>query len=100
MNSFQQLEARLRAAKDERDGVVAESSSSSPSASTLREGQALLSEPTEPLPEQCCGNECSNCVWITYFDKLQAWQAQQKQAKKQQQEQQRQQQQPQAQEHQ
>eukprot|EP00457_Paulinella_chromatophora_P008279 gb/GEZN01008310.1/.p1 GENE.gb/GEZN01008310.1/~~gb/GEZN01008310.1/.p1 ORF type:complete len:101 (-),score=9.96 gb/GEZN01008310.1/:1141-1443(-) len=35
-------------------------------------------EPVEPDPSECCGNDCPNCVWITYFDELSLFQEYQK----------------------
>lgn len=36
-----------------------------------------LARPTEPAMEECCGNDCRNCVWTVYWEKLQAWEASQ-----------------------
>jgi hypothetical protein len=29
--------------------------------------------PVEPALHECCGNDCANCVWIQYWEKLQEW---------------------------
>ena len=29
--------------------------------------------PEEPDPASCCGNDCQRCVWIVYWEELQAW---------------------------
>jgi len=31
--------------------------------------------PTEPAPEECCGNGCERCVWTTYWEELAEWEA-------------------------
>ena len=43
----------------------------------LTAAQIPLQAPVEPDPLECCGNDCANCVWIVYWEKLQAWQASQ-----------------------
>lgn len=30
--------------------------------------------PTEPAPEECCGNDCRDCVWTEYWAALTAYQ--------------------------
>ncbi|MEH6580114.1 MAG: oxidoreductase-like domain-containing protein [Amphritea sp.] len=37
--------------------------------------------PTPPEDYECCGSECSPCVWDTYYEDLNAWTAEQKAAK-------------------
>ncbi|CAM9756518.1 unnamed protein product [Ectocarpus fasciculatus] len=32
-----------------------------------------LTKPEEPEAEECCGNGCATCVWIGYWEELQAW---------------------------
>jgi len=33
--------------------------------------------PTPPADFECCEGQCSPCVWDTYFEDLQAWNAEQ-----------------------
>ena len=35
---------------------------------TLQNPEAPLPKPREPAPNECCGAECPNCVWIQYWD--------------------------------
>ena len=35
----------------------------------------LPQPPTEPLPEECCGRGCENCVYVYYENALLRWQA-------------------------
>lgn len=37
--------------------------------------------PSPPANSECCENQCSPCVWDTYFEELDAWKAEQKAAK-------------------
>ena len=39
----------------------------------------LSSPPREPTMEECCGNDCSNCVWIEYSRQLADYVEQQQQ---------------------
>lgn len=34
---------------------------------------APAQRPEEPDPASCCGNDCQRCVWIVYWEELQAW---------------------------
>lgn len=38
----------------------------------------MKEKPTPPEDWECCESQCSPCVWDTYNEDLQAWQAQQK----------------------
>jgi hypothetical protein len=29
--------------------------------------------PQEPEPDECCSNDCRDCVWVEYTSKLDAW---------------------------
>lgn len=29
--------------------------------------------PSEPATGECCGNDCRDCVWTQFWDRLQAW---------------------------
>jgi hypothetical protein len=35
-------------------------------------------KPTPPEDWECCGGGCTPCVWDNYYDKLVAWEANQK----------------------
>ncbi len=44
------------------------------------ESDLNLSNPNAPIPKpeppesnECCGSECPDCVWITYWETLQEW---------------------------
>jgi hypothetical protein len=37
----------------------------------------MLDKPTPPEDYECCDNGCSPCVWDTYYDEMQVWQAEQ-----------------------
>jgi hypothetical protein len=36
-------------------------------------------QPVEPSASECCGNDCVRCVWIVYWEEMEAWKASQKQ---------------------
>lgn len=38
-------------------------------------------KPTSPADYECCESECSPCVWDTYYEELNAWNAEQKAAR-------------------
>ena len=33
----------------------------------------ILLPPKEPEPHECCGDDCPNCVWVTYFEELEKY---------------------------
>ncbi|MBR9868839.1 MAG: hypothetical protein GYB20_17650 [Oceanospirillales bacterium] len=35
-------------------------------------------KPTPPADYECCESECSPCVWDTYYEELNIWNAEQK----------------------
>lgn len=41
---------------------------------TLPDGHKLF-RPIEPEPDECCGNNCEDCVWTVYADDLKAYRA-------------------------
>ena len=67
MAAFAELEMKLRRKKG----------ASQPGVVSVVGGEAPLTKPSEPDPMECCGNDCANCVWIVYWEKLQTWQASQ-----------------------
>ena len=40
-----------------------------------------LVKPKEPEPEECCGNDCRDCVWIDYWKKLELYDEQMRNSK-------------------
>lgn len=64
MKAFAKLEAKLQSKRDD-----------APVATNQRARQ--LSEPVEPEPQECCGNDCPLCVWVVYWEQQQAWEKQQ-----------------------
>ena len=38
--------------------------------------KVVLTKPEEPIPEDCCGNDCPNCVWIEFWEELDAYETQ------------------------
>lgn len=38
----------------------------------------MLEKPTPPEDWECCGSECSPCVWDTYYEELREWNTEQK----------------------
>lgn len=71
MSAFARLEAKLR----KKRGMPEPDAGSKPEQSAKKK-VALLKEPREPLPEECCGNDCRLCVWTVYWQDLQAWEEQ------------------------
>jgi len=69
MSAFARLEATLRAKSGDRGPVPA--TGAAPAAK-------LLSPPDEPQPGECCGNSCPLCVWTVYWERLQAWEKQER----------------------
>ncbi len=67
MQAFAELEMKLKRKKN----------ASQPGVASVVGGEVPLQRPEEPNPMECCGNDCANCVWIVYWEKLQAWQASQ-----------------------
>lgn len=70
MSEFMELERRLLGTADAAEPPVARSAS----AQERRAAEAALEAlqpPREPIPEECCGNDCHNCVWILYWTELQ-----------------------------
>lgn len=41
----------------------------------------IREKPTSPADYECCESECSPCVWDTYYEELNAWNAEQKAAR-------------------
>lgn len=37
----------------------------------------MRDKPTPPEDYECCQSECSPCVWDSYYDEMQLWQAEQ-----------------------
>lgn len=41
----------------------------------------VTGRPIEPAMEECCGNDCRDCVWTDYWNALQRWEEQQEKNK-------------------
>jgi len=65
MQAFAELEMKLQRKRN----------AAQPGRASVVSGPVPLSRPEEPNPMECCGNDCANCVWIVYWEKLQTWQA-------------------------
>jgi hypothetical protein len=57
------LRAVLLAAAGSRRGVA-----SGPGPDTVP--PLPLSKPREPAMEECCGNDCRDCIWVAYWEEL------------------------------
>ncbi|GJP33407.1 hypothetical protein CLOM_g3984 [Closterium sp. NIES-68] len=42
---------------------------------SLRMNRTSLEPPEKPLPGDCCGSGCSPCVWETYYEGLERYNA-------------------------
>ena len=59
-------------------GGVARSSAAAkkpPAAPTKPPTPQATQPPSEPGPDDCCGNDCPRCVWDVYFDRLEKYEA-------------------------
>lgn len=67
MSEFMKLEQQLAAKRN------AASASKGGRANNKRVVQKKPVEPVEPAPEECCGNGCQTCVYITYWEEKQQY---------------------------
>ncbi|CAM9373738.1 unnamed protein product [Ectocarpus sp. 12 AP-2014] len=66
MEEFAALERKLGSTQQASAGAAQPDGQSSRMRNTL-------ARPEEPEAEECCGNGCATCVWIGYWEELQAW---------------------------
>ncbi|CAM9312228.1 unnamed protein product [Ectocarpus sp. 4 AP-2014] len=66
MEEFAALERKLGSTQQASGGAAQPDGQSSRLRNTL-------TKPEEPEAEECCGNGCATCVWIGYWEELQAW---------------------------
>ncbi|CAB1097288.1 unnamed protein product [Ectocarpus sp. CCAP 1310/34] len=66
MEEFAALERKLGSTQQASAGAAQPDGQSSRVRNTL-------TKPEEPEAEECCGNGCATCVWIGYWEELQAW---------------------------
>ncbi|CAM9256125.1 unnamed protein product [Ectocarpus sp. 13 AM-2016] len=66
MEEFAALERKLDSTQQASAGAAQPDRQSSRVRNTL-------TRPEEPEAEECCGNGCATCVWIGYWEELQAW---------------------------
>jgi hypothetical protein len=71
LSAFLALERRLAA-------VASGAANANAAASAIARGETD-GAPEAPRPEECCGKDCANCVWIVYASKLAAWEEAQRQ---------------------
>ena len=67
MSEFMKLEQQLAAKRN------ATSASKDGRAKSKRVVRKKPVEPVEPAPEECCGNGCQTCVYITYWEEKQQY---------------------------
>jgi hypothetical protein len=72
-DAFAALERRLSLSRTTDDSTNTPPPSPSPTPTVAVDDKGELKMPVEPGPEECCGNDCRNCVWITYANELTAY---------------------------
>jgi hypothetical protein len=76
MSAFAAFERKLRS----ESASTATPSTPTAAAAAVSAASKPLEKPREPEFNECCGNGCSTCVWITYSEALQAYEESLKQA--------------------
>eukprot|EP01084_Bolivina_argentea_P230153 388258_1 len=66
MDAFIQLEIKLAMQKRARQMIENKQTSTNETNNKFE----VTTKPQEPSPEECCGKDCPNCVWIDYADKM------------------------------